>query len=83
MGLKLLSEEASLSTASTFNSAVQVRVYATGAAVITIYDTDGITVLGSCTVPSGAIAYFEKKPTEYIGANVAVLASSVAYTHLD
>ena len=83
MGLKLLSAETTLTAASTLNGAVQVRVYAAGAAVITRYDTDGTTSLGSCTVPAGAISYFEKKPTEYIGANVAVLATSVAYTHLD
>jgi len=76
--VKLISSEISLTTANTLGGASLVRVYATANAVITLANTGG--TIGTCTLPAGTIEYFVKQPTDTLAANVAVLATSVAFT---
>lgn len=76
--VKLISSEISLTTANTLGGASLVRLYATANAVITLANTGG--TIGTCTLPAGTIEYFVKQPTDTLAANVAVLATSVAFT---
>ena len=76
--VKLISSEMSLTTANTIGGASLVRIYATANAVITLANTGG--TIGTCTLPGGTIEYFMKQPADTLAANVAVLATSVAFT---
>jgi hypothetical protein len=76
--VKLIGTQLSLTTANTVSTASCVRVYASANAVITVANASG--TIGTCTVPGGTVEYFIKQPTDTIAANVAVLATSVAFT---
>jgi hypothetical protein len=76
--IKLIGSEMSLTTANTVGTANIVRVYAAANALITV--ADGVTTIGTCTLPAGTVEYFVKTPTQTIASNVAVLATKVAFT---
>lgn len=82
MILKLKSSEVALTTASTVSSASVVRVYAAAESVVSLLDTvaNGSGVIGTVTMPSGSIAFFEKEPLEQLSASVSVQATSIAYS---
>ena len=69
--------------ATSFSSATVVRlVNTTGTAqVITVVETQSGTVIGSFTMPTGAVEYLEKNPTQCVfAANAGVLGSKVGFT---
>ena len=79
--IKLLGSEIALSTANTVGSAAVVRINnnSGGAVVITRANTGG--TIGTCTMNSNEVGYFEKAPADTIASNVAVRAVSVAFRH--
>jgi hypothetical protein len=76
--VKLIASEISVTSANTISGASLVRVYASANALITLANTGG--TIGTCTMPGGTIEYFVKQPADTIASNVAVLATSVAFT---
>ena len=76
--VKILSSEISVTTANAVGGASLVRVYATANSLITLANADG--TIGTCTMPGGVIEYFVKQPSDTIASNVAVRATSVAFT---
>ena len=76
--VKLLSSEIALTSANTLGGASLVRIYATANAVITLANAGG--TIATCTLPAGSVEYFIKQPTDTFAANLAVRATSVAFT---
>jgi prophage tail gpP-like protein len=81
MLLKLLSTEQSLTTANTVADARVVRIYnnTAGTALITRID-EANNAVGTCTLQANTVDFFEKYPSESFSSNVAVLATSIAFT---
>jgi hypothetical protein len=81
MIINVKGEEATInSTASTFDNATCVRVYAAANTLVTIVDPVANVTVGSATVLGNSIEYFEKKPSDTIEANIAQKAVSVGFT---
>ena len=77
--VKLLGTEIALSTANTVGTAAVVRVYnnTAGAVLLTLANTGG--TIGTCTLGSGAMEYFQKSPSDTLASNAAVRAVKVAF----
>ena len=79
--IKVLSEEVTLTSAntSTVSDATLVRLVSLSAnTVITVANTSG--TIGTFTMLDNSKEIVEKKPTDTIGTNNDVLATSIAYT---
>jgi len=79
--------EASLPTttgaAVSFTQATVVRLVNTDSAnhLVTVVETQGGTVVGSFTLPTGAVEYLEKNPTQCVfAANAGVKGAKVGFT---
>jgi|TARA_A100001011_G_C14299655_1_gene840158 hypothetical protein len=70
-------------TATSFSEATVVRLVNThsGNHLVTVVETQSGTVIGSFTMPTGAVEYLEKNPTQCVfAANAGVLGSKVGFT---
>lgn len=76
--VKVLGSEVSIDSANTVGDAKLVRVYAPADTLVTIEDSD-TNVVGTMTIPSGRVEYVEKRTTDTISANNAVLCVPVSY----
>ena len=81
MLVKILSTEASLTTADNISSAVVVRILndSGNPALITRADDEANTI-GTITCPNGAIMFIEKASTDTLASDQSVKATSIAYT---
>ena len=70
-------------TATSFSEATVVRLVNThsGNHLVTVVETQSGTVIGSFTMPTGAVEYLEKNPTQCVfAANAGVLGAKVGFT---
>jgi len=70
-------------TASSFSEATVVRLVNThsGNHLVTVVETQSGSVVGSFTLPTGAVEYLEKNPTQCVfAANAGVLGAKVGFT---
>ena len=70
-------------TATSFSEATVVRLVNThsGNHLVTVVETQSGTVIGSFTMPTGAVEYLEKNPTQCVfAANAGVVGSKVGFT---
>tara|TARA_X000001382_G_scaffold120549_1_gene102151 strand:+ start:811 stop:1080 length:270 start_codon:yes stop_codon:yes gene_type:complete len=70
-------------TATSFSEATVVRLVNTHSDnhLVTVVETQSGTVVGSFTMPTGAVEYLEKNPTQCVfAANAGVLGSKVGFT---
>lgn len=79
--LKLLGSETDLTSATTVNDAVLVRLYNTDTSgvLVTLKDSEG-TTKGTMTVPAGSVNFIQKEHTDTLEGGAAVLAVSIAWT---
>jgi hypothetical protein len=76
--VKVLGPEVSIDSANTVSDSKLVRLYAPEDTLVTIEDSD-TNVVGTMTIPSGRVEYVEKRTTDTIAANNAVLCVPVSY----
>ena len=70
-------------TATSFSEATVVRLVNThsGNHLVTVVETQSGSVVGSFTLPTGAVEYLEKNPTQCVfAANAGVLGAKVGFT---
>ena len=70
-------------TATSFSEATVVRLVNThsGNHLVTVVETRSGSVVGSFTLPTGAVEYLEKNPTQCVfAANAGVLGAKVGFT---
>tara|TARA_R110000796_G_scaffold37298_10_gene94163 strand:+ start:3256 stop:3525 length:270 start_codon:yes stop_codon:yes gene_type:complete len=73
----------STGVAVSFTQATVVRLVNTdsGNHLVTVVETQGGTVVGSFTLPTGAVEYLEKNPTQCVfAANAGVKGAKVGFT---
>ena len=70
-------------TATSFTQATVVRLVNTHSSnhLVTVVETQTGSVIGSFTLPTGAVEYLEKNPNQCVfAANAGVLGSKVGFT---
>ena len=70
-------------TATSFSEATVIRLVNThsGNHLVTVVETQSGSVVGSFTLPTGAVEYLEKNPTQCVfAANAGVLGAKVGFT---
>lgn len=77
--VKLIGTEMSLSTANTVGGASVVRVYNNTAGAVLITRANGSGTVGTATLGSGMIEYYQKQSTDTLASNAAVRAVSVSF----
>lgn len=76
--MKLLAAEVAVTTATNLGQAGLFRIHAPTLAVVTIRNAATV-VLGTMTMPAGAIEILVKSPTDTIEATAAVRCTHIAY----
>jgi hypothetical protein len=75
--IKVKGQEIDLSTANTVNNSSLVRVFATGATVLTFANTSG--TYGTFSMAAGSDEVFIKDPSDTVASSTLVKCVPVAY----